>query len=82
MRNGKQKLPTTVLIRRDCAGRNSAHLMPDSHRLPEEDWIVVPYAELARGYRVLCTKCDLTFCITLKDAHDQASTMLICGESG
>ena len=55
--------------------------MPDSYSLPDEDWIVVPYAELARGYRVLCTKCDLTFCITLNDANEQARTMSIAGET-
>ena len=67
----------SVKIRRHCAGPNTAHLIPDvvDSRLRAEDWLCVPFNELAKQYKVQCTKCSFTFDITREAAERQYKEM-------
>ena len=67
----------SVKIRRHCAGPNTAHLIPDvvDPRLRAEDWLCVPFNELAKQYKVQCTKCHFTFDITREAAESQYKLM-------
>ena len=69
----------SVKIRKHCAGRDTAHLIPDivDSRLRAEDWLCVPFAELEKQYKVQCTKCSFTFEITLEAAERQLKEMTL-----
>jgi hypothetical protein len=69
----------SVKIRKHCAGRDTAHLMPESFKegLREDDWLSVPSAELDKQYKVQCTKCFFTFDITREDAERQQKEMCV-----
>ena len=68
----KQELPPSLMLCLHCPGQGLAHLQAVSGRLPADGWHLVPDAEVARGYRVLCFRCNLDFFLTLDGALAQA----------
>ena len=72
----------SVMIRRQCAGRDTAHLIPESapEALREEDWLRVPLPELDRQIKTQCTRCFLTFDISRESAMRQQKEMCVTVE--